>query len=80
MRGIFCNCCGKHMRDDAIIFHGAWQPMQGSSAVRDDPCLFNYVEMDLCPECFRREVDRMAKEYKLPPIERSGDGTRYKLH
>ena len=79
MKGMFCNKCGKRMADRSISFRVDIYPTAGGSAIRGDDRLFDYAGMDLCPSCFIEEVERMSAEYKFPPVERTGDKTRYRV-
>lgn len=78
MRGLFCNKCGKRMREDSVFFHAELFPVQNGMAIKGEETLFDVASLDFCPKCFRDEVERMRKEFQFPGVERSGDGTRYR--
>lgn len=46
-------------------------PTIGGTVMRDEPHVFNYARIDLCPECMIAEIDRMKNEYRMPVIYRS---------
>ena len=79
MRGTFCNRCGRNISESEIFFTGIVYPMRGEEGVRDEE-LFYSARFDFCNKCFVDITKKISTEYRYPFIERTGDGTRYRVN
>ena len=69
---VFCNHCGRKMRDG----EGTYVGLSFSKGLRADPLLDDpWHEMHFCDECMKPQVEMMKQHSKYPPVkERKPDG------
>ena len=65
--------------ESEIAFYGFVHPIRNNQMI-DGEDLFASAKFDLCQKCFLEEVKRISKEYTHPFIERTGDGTRFRVN